>query len=107
MNASNVAFLDTKPTTHVREERGDYDKSAGLPYRAKHLYKAQGLVGDALNLAGLMRKSLDDEGDTRAMQIDTAVRVIEKKLQKAYRQLDKYQARHLEFLLDAQDAGSD
>lgn len=90
MNASNIAFLDTKPEFHVRENKGDYD--AGHEARAKHLYKAQALVGDALNLAGLVLASLEDAGDARAMQVHTALRVIEKKLAKAYRRLDRHEA---------------
>lgn len=90
MNTSTIAFLDRPPGYRVREERGDYDVEAD----AKHLYKAQGLVGEALNLAGLLLVSLENEGDARAMQIHTVARVIEKKLQKAYNRLDQHEALH-------------
>jgi hypothetical protein len=66
---------------------------------AQHLYKAQGLVGEALNLAGLMLASLVDEGDSQAMQADTALKVIEKKLMKAYNRIDKHDMCHTNLFL--------
>ena len=66
---------------------------------ARHLYKAQGLLGEALNLAGLMLASLVDEGDSRAMQTDTALKVIEKKLMKAYNRIDKHDRHHTNLFL--------
>ncbi len=96
MNTNNIAFLD-KPTNYrIQEERGIYDAGAdaAAAKHARHLLTAQGLVGDALNLAGLLLTALHDQGDRRAMQIEAAVRVIEKKLQKACNRLDKHDARH-------------
>ncbi len=61
---------------------------------ARHLYKAQGLVGEALNLTGLMLASLGDEGDSRAMQTGTGLKVIEKKLKKAYNRIDRHDRCH-------------
>ena len=90
MNTSNIAFLEQPPRYQVREDRGDYDVDAD----AKHLYKAHGLVGEALDLAGLLLVSLENESDARAMQIHTATRVIEKKLRKAYNQLDRHEMLH-------------
>ena len=95
MNTSNIAFLEQPPRYHVREDRGDYDLDAD----GKNLYKAHGLVGEALNLAGLLLVSLEDESDARAMQIHTATRVIEKKLRKAYNQLDRHEALHSDVCL--------
>lgn len=89
MNTSNIAFLDESPKFSVREDRRDYGVEAD---HVKHLYEAQRLVGEALNLAGLVLKSLEDEGDARAMQIHTALRVLEKKLTKACRRIDRYGA---------------
>lgn len=66
---------------------------------AQHLYKAQGLVGEALNLVGLMLASLGDEGDARAMQTETGLKVIEKKLKKAYNRIDKHDRRHTNLFL--------
>ena len=66
---------------------------------ARHLYKAEGLVGEALNLAGLMLASLGDEGDSRAMQTETGLKVIEKKLKKAYNRIDRHDMRHTNLFL--------
>ena len=66
---------------------------------AKHLYKAQDLLGAALNLVGLLLAALGDEGDSRAMQIEAALKVIEKKLSKAYTRIDKHEARHTNLFL--------
>lgn len=71
----------------LREDRGDYD--ANDEDGIEPLDRAQGLVGEAWNLAGLLLKSLDDESDERAMQIHTAVRVIEKKLEEAWGQIGR------------------
>ena len=90
MTTSNIAFLDERPVFHVREDAGDYD--ADPEVHGRHLDRAQGQIGDALNLAGLLLAALEDEGDARAMQIHTAVRIIEKKLQKAWNRLDRHQA---------------
>ena len=90
MNTSNIAFLEQPPRYRVCEDRSDYEIDAD----AKHFYKAYGLVGEALDLAGLLLVSLEDESDARAMQIHTATRVIEKKLRKAYNQLDRHEMLH-------------
>ena len=106
MNASNIAFLDEYPGFHVREDRGDYhadptdtETHDAAADSAEHLYEAQGQIGDAMNLAGLLLKSLEDEGDARAMQIHTAVQVIHKKLKKAYNRLDKHEASYTKWFL--------
>ena len=102
MNSSNIAFLHQSPTYRVREDRGDYDiESDGntATDQANELYEAQRQIGDALNLAGLLLASLEDQGDSRAMQVHTVTRVIEKKLEKAYDGLDRHDAKHTELLL--------
>ena len=66
---------------------------------AKHLQKAGRLLDEALNLAGLMLASLDDECDGRAMQTETALKVIEKKLGKAHTQIDRHRRRHTNLFL--------
>ncbi len=94
MTTSNIAFVDHEATFRVSEDRGVYDGDTTAADNARHLHKAQGKIGEALNLAGLILKSLEDEGDGRAMQIYTAVHIIEKTLQKALRRLDRHEARH-------------
>ena len=93
MTTSNIAFLDQNATYRVAEDCGVYDAAATDD--AKHLHKAQGCVGEALNLAGLLLAALEDRGDRQSMQVHTAVRVIEKKLEKACNRLDRHEAEHV------------
>ncbi len=103
MKTSNIAFLNQLPMYRVREDRVDYnvesDTDATTPDQAKELYEAQRQLGDALNLTGLLLASLEDECDSRAMQIHTVAQVIQEKLEKAYDGLDKHDANHTELLL--------
>ena len=110
MNTTNLATFPRYETAErqVREDPGVYttepltdadsDRSPNISTvesnHAEHLSGAQRLVGEALNLSGLVLASLHDEGDGRAMQIETAVKVIENKLKKAYNRLDRHEARH-------------
>jgi hypothetical protein len=61
---------------------------------ARHLRRARRHIEDVLNLAGLLRASLGDEGDSRAMQAETVLKVVERKLNKALNQLDRHDTRH-------------
>ena len=104
MNSTNLATFPRYATAErqVREDPGVYspdrltDEKLKFPAaaadHAKHLYGAQRIVGEALNLSGLVLASLRDECDSRAMQIRTAMKTIEKKLEKAYNRLDRHEA---------------
>jgi hypothetical protein len=105
MQANTVTRFDEHTRFHVREDRGDYDPYDAAADHAKHLYEAQALVGDALNLAGLLLASLEDQGDARAMQVSTAVAVIEDKLKAAYNQLDEHEACHARLFVEADPGG--
>ncbi|MCG8371752.1 MAG: hypothetical protein MJA32_14750 [Proteobacteria bacterium] len=98
-----LAFPDRPRTCQLREDRGDYaveaNACAAAADHAEQLYQAQGLVGQALNLTGLLLAALGDAGDPRAMQVHTAAQVIEKKLQKACKRLDRHEARHTKLFL--------
>lgn len=99
MNIGNIAFLVETAGFHVHENRGHYDADTdthdAATDHAKPLHEAQHLVGDVLNLAGLLLAALEDQGDARAMQVSTAVTVIEDKLKAAYNRLDEHEARHV------------
>ncbi len=103
MYSRNIAFLDEKTEFHLREDRGDYDVESGadptVMDQANELYEAQRQIGDALNLAGLLLAALENECDSRAMQIHTVAQVIQKKLANAYDELDRHDANHTELLL--------
>lgn len=105
MNASNVAFLNETARFEVREDRSDYD--AEPDDRREHLYKAHELVGDAWNLARLVLASLEDEGDARAMQIHTALTVIENKLEEAFGRIDRYEMQQATRLIGPTGAETD
>ena len=81
------------------EDDSNREAHAAAVDHAKHLGQAEHLLGEALNLVGLLLASLGDESDSRAMQIDTALRVIEKKLSKAYNRIDKHDRRHTNLFL--------
>ena len=115
MNTTNLAKFPRYATAErqVREDPGVYtpdpptdaDSNSGpkahtiAEDHAKHLYGAQRLVGEALNLSGLMLASLHDECDSRAMQIQTTLKVIENKLKKAYNRIDRHEVRHTNLFL--------
>ncbi len=61
---------------------------------ARHLRRAQRRLEDVLNLAGVLRASIGDEGDSRAMQAETVLKIVERKLHKALNQLDRHDSRH-------------
>ncbi len=61
---------------------------------AKHLHEAEGLLHDAWNLVRLMLAAMGDESDSRAMQTEAGLKVIEKKLSKAHSQIDKLHTRY-------------
>lgn len=61
---------------------------------ARHLRRAQGRLEDVLNLAGVLRGSIGDEGDSRAMQAETVLKIVERKLNKALNPLDRHDSRH-------------
>ena len=71
----------------------------------KHLLKAERLLDEALNLAGLMLASFDDECDGRAMQTETALKIIEKKLSKAHTRIDRHRRNYTELCLNYLDLG--
>ncbi len=110
MNTTNLATFPRYATAgrQVREDPGVYspdrlkdehsDGKHELPAaaadHAAHLSTAQRIVGEALNLSGLVLASLHDECDKRAMQIGAALKIIEKKLEKACDQLDRHEVQY-------------
>jgi len=126
MNDARISTLSTRavylldatnesvhPDRQVREDKGFYipdflsDKQhdtnpeaySAAADHAEHLLRAEHLLGEALNLVGLMLASLGDESDSRAMQTETALKLIEKKLKTAYNRIDKHDARHTNLFL--------
>jgi len=111
--SANPSLLDRYPDREVREDKGfylpdrlsdaDYDANpkayAAFEQHAKHLHKAEGLLDDAWNLARLMLAALGDEGDDRAMQTESGLKVIEKKLSKAHNRIDRLHTQYTNLFL--------
>lgn len=76
------------------EYDADPNAYSAFAQQAEHLHKVEGLLGDAWNLVRLMQASLGDEGDDRAMQFETGLKAIEKKLSKAHGQIDRHHTRY-------------
>ncbi len=72
----------------------DHKAYAAFEEHDQHVHKAQGPVGDAWNLASLMRSAIGYEYDDRAMQTDAGLKVIEKKLAKAHDRIDRLGSRY-------------
>lgn len=60
---------------------------------ARDLRKAQRNLEDAFNLAQVVLAAVRDDGDSRAMQVEAVVKVVERKLNKALDQLDRHDSR--------------
>lgn len=66
---------------------------------AQELRQAEQHLDDALNLARVLRASVQSEGDSRAMQADTVLRIIEERLHQGHACIDRHDARHLNLFL--------
>lgn len=66
---------------------------------ARELRRAEQHLDDVLNLARVLRASVQGEDDGRAMQADTVLKIIEKKLSKAHNCIDRHDARHLNLFM--------
>jgi hypothetical protein len=66
---------------------------------AGSLRNAEHHIDDALNLARVLRAAIREDGDSRAMQADTVLRLVEKKLDRARRQIDRHDASHVNLFL--------
>ncbi len=62
--------------------------------RGRGLRKAWSHIGEARLLSEVLRASMSDDYDSRAMQVDTVLRIVEKKLGKAYAQIDRHDRSH-------------
>ncbi len=97
----------------VREDRSFYipDFASEDPYRtrpqvysaandhARELRDAEQHIDDALNLASVLRAAVQEETDSRAMQADTVLKIVEQKLGDARNCIDMHGARHLNLFM--------
>lgn len=61
---------------------------------AQHLFEAERLVDKVLILSHVLRASLFDAADERAMQVETVLELVEQKLDEARLRLDKHRVSH-------------
>lgn len=66
---------------------------------ARELRRAEQHLDDVLNLARVLRASLQNEDDGRAMQADTILKIIEKKMAKARNCIDRHDGKHLNLFM--------
>ena len=117
LEARDYAFsyprIESRANWQVREDSGYYvpdllsDKDYDLDRQAyaaaedyaTHLRDAERLLNDALNLVGLMLTAIGDDCDSRAMQSEIALTIIEKKLRKTHRRIDQHDRHHTNLFL--------
>lgn len=111
--AADQPFFAARADRQVREDRSfyvpdllsdkDYDTDpqayAAAGDYAEHLRDAERLLCEVQDLVGLMRAAISDECDARAMQAETALTIIEKKLRKINKGVDKHDRRHTNLFL--------
>lgn len=112
-NAANRRLFKPHAHRQVREDRefyipdflsaedsdDDVKRHSAAARHAKHLIKAEGLLGEVRSLVEVLISSFGDEVDSRAMQAEITLRVIEKKLRKAQHRIDKHDLRHTNLFL--------
>ena len=103
MSLETIAWPAVAPFRQLKEDPEFYipDYIGGYPDRvppdlyaaaddyAHDLRKAEMHLDDALNLTAVLRASLQD-ADSRAVQADTVLKIIEKVINKAHRRLDRH-----------------
>ncbi len=81
----------------------DYEPRPALYYaaeaHARSLRKAERHIDEALNLSQVLRAAMGDADDSRAMQVETVLKIVRKKLSKAHAQIDKYDASHMNLFM--------
>jgi hypothetical protein len=98
----------------VREDEGEYDVPDLLNdrsyepdpalYDAAHAHteaqrEAMALLDDVENLLAVLLASIEDDGDSRAMQVEAVLKVVRKKLNKAHTRIDRQESRHRKLFL--------
>ncbi len=66
---------------------------------ARHLFEAERLIDKSLILSRVLRASLFDAADERAMQVETVLELVEQKLDKARLRLDEHRISHTNLFL--------
>lgn len=81
--------------------RGDArpDLYAAGDDQARDLREAERCLDDALNLAATLRAALGDAGDSRSMQADTVLKIVEQLLGRAHAAIDRHDTRFMNLFM--------
>lgn len=77
----------------------DPDVYAAADEHARHLRKAERLVDEALNLTGVLKAALRDCPESSVTRAGTVLTIIDQRLSKAHRAIDKHGRRHANLFL--------
>ena len=66
---------------------------------ARHLREAERCIDEALHLAEVLRAALGDAGDSRAMQVDTVLKIVGERLGEARARIDEHDASHMNLFM--------
>lgn len=105
VHAANDPISEAKGMQEVNEEREfyipnllsdeDYEPDPEARYAAeahtRDLRKVDRGLDEALNLSRVLRASMSEAGDSRAMQAETVLKIVEKKLTNAHNRIDKHE----------------
>jgi hypothetical protein len=111
-----AGFLLREPGVawQIREEGGEYDVPDLLQnedyepdpelYDAAYDHtnaqrEAMGLLEDAENLLAVLLAAIEDDGDSRAMQVEAVLKIVRKKLDKAHTRIDRQESRQRNLFL--------
>lgn len=92
--------LREEPEDYLSDRPSDPDDAADPEHieaadaHTKGLRKAMALLDDAENLVAVLMASVECETDSRAMQAETVLKIVRKKLRKAHGRIDRQDARH-------------
>jgi Na+/phosphate symporter len=81
------------------EYEADPDLSEAADADTQRLREAQQLIDEAANLVAVLLVSTEQETDARAMQAETILKIVEKKLRKTHIRIDKQETRHRNLFL--------
>lgn len=72
----------------------DYEQHQAAAEHAEHLHDAQRDLDEAQNLVAVLLASLEGEGDSRAMQAEAVLQIVDSRIREAHEQLDRHADRH-------------
>jgi hypothetical protein len=81
------------------EYEADLRLSEAADADTERLREAQGLIDEAVNLIAVLLASMEQETDARAMQAETILKIVEKKLNKAHIRVDRQETCHRNLFL--------